>query len=294
MAPDLHSDREKTYFDPNATSGTRLPFPSIFDTPSVELSVIVPAYNEQVRLPAMLNETLRYLESRTTRQPAFSWEVILVDDGSRDKTVQVAHGYVKQYSVERMRVLELVKNRGKGGAVRAGALHSRGRYILMADADAATVFSDIEKLEEEIAKSNADVVVGSRLHLRTKSAAERRGAIRSFVSRVFNWVVVNVGGVKGVADTQCGFKLFSRDAARIAFGGQRLERWAFDVELLYRCQMNKLSIKSVDVQWTEVPGSKLSVVKATLNMIKDMLRMRFHYGLGYWDLGTSAIAAAPQ
>ncbi len=294
MAPDLLLDREKTYLDPNATPSTRLAFPSLSDSPTLELSVVVPAYNEQVRLPAMLDETLRYLELRTTRQPAFSWEVVLVDDGSRDKTVDVAMSYVQRYGVDRMRVLELVKNRGKGGAVRAGVLHSRGRYVLMADADAATVFADIEKLEEEVAKSGADVVVGSRVHLRTKSAAERRGAIRSFVSRVFNWVVVNVGGVTGVADTQCGFKLFSRDAARIAFGGQRLERWAFDVELLYRCQMNNLSIKSVDVQWTEVPGSKLSVVKATLNMIKDMLRMRFHYGLGYWDLSTNAITASPK
>lgn len=283
---DLESER--TFVDPSAGM-KRIAFPSLLETPSIELTVVVPAYNEAVRLPPMLDETIAYLSRRSAAEPNFSWEIIIVDDGSSDSTVDTAMKYVKKYTADRVRVLKMARNRGKGGAVRAGAMVARGKWVLMADADAATVFAEIEKLEAVAATGNprCDVVVGSRVHLRKKSdTAERRNPLRAFVSWVFHLVVVFVGGVKGIKDTQCGFKLFSRKAACIAFSGQRLERWAFDVELLYRCQAAGLVIKEVDVQWAEVPGSKLSVIKATINMLKDMLRMRVQYALGNWQLST--------
>lgn len=284
-------DMEGTFIDPAQPLGTRVPFPSVWGAAEVELSVVVPAYNEQARLPAMLDETCTYLSDRSLRAPAFTWEVIIVDDGSRDGTADVAMRYVKAHGASRVRLLCLRANAGKGAAVRRGALCTRGRFVLMADADAATAFADIERLEHAVSEHGVDVAVGSRAHLR--NSAQRRGFLRNLASRVFNLVVVHVGGVSGISDTQCGFKLFSRDAARVAFAGQHLDRWAFDVENLFRCQKAGLLIVEVPVAWTEVPGSKLSVLRATVNMVKDMLRMRLHYSLGSWALAPPAAIGPP-
>lgn len=271
-----HSRFEQSVDDP-------LECPLLTTPPSLELSIIVPAYNEQARLPSMLNETLTYLTFRTTQNASFTWEVIVVDDGSRDATAATARRFaVERGERDRVRVVRLERNCGKGGAVRAGMLLARGRYMLMADADAATVFEEVERLEEAMAGGGVDVAVGSRVHLRGKGVKEGRGWLRGFLSMVFSWVVVYIGGVVALGDTQCGFKLYSREAARVAFVGQRLRRWAFDVENLYRVQKVGMTVVEVPVRWTEVPGSKLSVVRATLNMILDMVKMRYMYVTGRW------------
>lgn len=145
---------EKSYEDPSQ-AGMLLKFPSIDEQPSVELSVIVPAYNEESRLPSMMDECLDYLESRAKNDPKFTYEVIVVSDGSSDDTGKVALSYSKKYSTERVRLLKLERNRGKGGAVRIGSLSARGKFILFADADGATRFSDVEKLQSAV-KDNFD------------------------------------------------------------------------------------------------------------------------------------------
>lgn len=287
-----HPRSEETYEDP-ADPGTRHPFPSLASPATLDLSVVVPAYNEQARLPSMLNETLAYLSSRSARSasPPFTWEVVIVDDGSRDGTASVAWGYVRAHGAARVRLLRMGRNSGKGAAVRRGMLCARGRYVLMADADAATVFDEVEKLEEAVSRAGVDVAIGSRVHLRGRGGAEGRGLLRGAVSVAFNWMVVYVGGVVGLRDTQCGFKLYAREAARVAFTGQMLRRWAFDVENLFRVQQVGLKVVEVPVQWTEVPGSKLSVVKASLHMAMDMLNMRYKYWTGAWQVSASVLPA---
>lgn len=327
VVPVPHPHCETSFEDP-LDPGKRHAFGKLSEVASIDLTVVVPAYNEEHRLPTMLDEALGYLERRrhetlaaassssaSKQQNGFSYEVIVVDDGSRDQTVDVATRYVQTYSTERVRVLRMRRNSGKGAAVRQGVLCARGTHILMADADAATTFEDVELLEHVIG-DGIEVAIGSRAHLRSqsnldqssssqssktissseksnvktvKSSAEAnksqgRDALRSFVSFIFNLLVLVVGGVSGIRDTQCGFKLYTRRAARVAFEGQRLARWAFDVENLYRVQKAHLSVVEVPVHWTEVPGSKLSVVKATINMAWDMFRMRFRYLTGSWAL----------
>lgn len=297
-----HPASETSFINP-ADPLTRIPFPTLDRNPTIDLSVIVPAYNEEQRLPIMLEETLPYLEKRRNSTKPFSYELIIVDDGSRDRTADVALEFVAKYSTEHVRVLRLIKNAGKGGAVRRGMLSARGRHLLMADADAATIFDDLEQLERAV-EGGADVAIGSRAHLRdakpqssrktTTSPAPKssldsregkgRDPLRSFVSFVFNLLVIYIAGVVGLRDTQCGFKLYSRKAARVAFEGQHLDRWAFDIENLYRVQKVGMKVVEVPVRWTEVPGSKLSVVKATINMAWDMLRMRYHYVSGAWTV----------
>jgi dolichyl-phosphate beta-glucosyltransferase len=278
---------ESTYIDPALPPGTVVPFPSLYAPASIDLSVIVPAYNESDRLPAMLEEALQVLCGRNIAGGgAFSFELIVVDDGSSDNTAEVAHAYTVRHGAELVRVLRLDRNQGKGAAVRRGVMVARGVRVLMADADGATVFTEVSRLEEAVSGGRADVAIGSRTHLKGRGPEEGRSALRGFVSTVFNMFVVYVAGVVGLRDTQCGFKLYSREAAVVAFAGQHLERWAFDVENMYRVQMAGMRVVEVPVQWTEVPGSKLSVVKATINMMIDMLRMRFAYSFGRWTVDT--------
>jgi len=286
---------EYTFPDP---SGTRIPFPSVFANPEKSLTVVVPAYNEEERLPSMMNETLAYLEAQCAKEPGFSYEVIVADDGSRDRTSDVAYEYTKAYSSDKVRVLRLIKNAGKGGAVKRGVMAARGAAILFCDADGATRFSDLAKLrlayDQMMRQSGASdgsaaiCVIGSRY---LANASVERTLARRIVSEGFRYYVQIVAGVTGIKDTQCGFKLFSRAAAQIVFPGQHLERWAFDVEILYRAQLANIPIQEVAVQWTEIPGSKLSVIKATLNMSRDMAYMRWQYLTGAWSASDLAVSA---
>ncbi|KAJ8275575.1 hypothetical protein COCON_G00073270 [Conger conger] len=217
-------EKEKYFLSEDGEKGT---FPSLQDPSSRELSVVVPAYNEELRMPVMMEETMDYLENRQKRQPSFTYEVIIVDDGSKDKTTEVALEYTKKYGADKVRVLTLVRNRGKGGAVRMGTLSSRGKLILMADADGATKFADLEKVEaglQDISPKpeNMAISCGSRAHLEEESVAHR-SVFRTFLMYGFHFLVWFFC-VKGIRDTQCGFKLFTREAALKTFSCLHVER----------------------------------------------------------------------
>lgn len=160
-------ESEKSFYDP--VQKKRIPFDEPFaKNDEIYLSVVVPAYKEEKRLPKMMDETIPYLKERSKRDKSFTWEIIIVDDGSNDGTSEVALSYSKIEGSDRVRLLKLEKNVGKGGAVRKGMLVSRGKYRLMADADGATKFSDIEKLEESLKNTEKDghgISIGSRAHL---------------------------------------------------------------------------------------------------------------------------------
>ncbi|XP_030056260.1 dolichyl-phosphate beta-glucosyltransferase [Microcaecilia unicolor] len=267
--------------------GKKETFPSIHSPPTMHLTVVVPSYNEEKRLPAMLDEALEYLENRQIHDPSFTYEVIVVDDGSKDQTSQVALKYTQQFGSERVRVLSLVKNRGKGGAIRMGVLRSRGKFILMADADGATKFIDIEKVENGLQSlqpwpDNMAISCGSRAHLEQDSIAQR-SFFRTFLMFGFHFLVWFLC-VKGIRDTQCGFKLFTREAALCTFSSLHIDRWAFDVELLYIAQCLKIPIAEVAVNWTEIEGSKLVPFWSWLQMGRDLLFIRLRYLTGAWKL----------
>lgn len=193
--------------------------------------------------------------------------------------------FSEQYGTDIVRVLTLDANRGKGGAVRMGVLSARGEWILFADADGATKFSDFTKVEKgalAAAKNNEVVVCGSRRHLEQESVA-KRSAFRTFLMYVFHFEVW-LFAVKSIRDTQCGFKLFSRRAAQRIFVQMHVERWAFDVELLYLAEKLNIPIVEVDVNWQEVPGSKLDPFTASLQMGFDILAIWMRYFLGLWTV----------
>ncbi|XP_045068986.1 dolichyl-phosphate beta-glucosyltransferase [Coregonus clupeaformis] len=277
-------EKEKFFL---TAAGEKEPFPSLHDPSSLEMSVVVPAYNEELRMPVMMEEALEYLENRRKQQPLFTYEVIVVNDGSKDKTTEVALQYTRQFGADKVRVLTLVKNRGKGGAVRMGTLSSRGRLILMADADGATKFADVEKVEAGLhdvntKPENMAISCGSRAHLEEEAVASR-SLFRTFLMYGFHFLVWFFC-VRGIKDTQCGFKLFTREAALKTFSSLHVERWAFDVELLYIAQCFKIPVAEVAVNWTEIEGSKLVPVWSWLQMGRDLLFIRLRYITGAWKL----------
>lgn len=262
-------------------------FPSINDPASVELSVIVPAYNEEERLPMMMDEALEYLEERKKKLKSFTYEVIVVDDGSKDKTTQTAQSYCNKYGSDKIRVLTLTKNRGKGGAIRLGMFSARGRYLLFADADGASKFSDFTKLENEMKNmkkdsSNRAVVCGSRAHLEEESIAQR-SFFRTILMKGFHFVVWFLC-VRGIKDTQCGFKLLTREAAVLLFSNLHVERWAFDVDMLFLAQYFNIPVGEVAINWTEIEGSKMVPVFSWIQMGKDIILIRLRYFLGAWKI----------
>ncbi|KAI0259425.1 glycosyltransferase family 2 protein [Gloeopeniophorella convolvens] len=276
---------EKNYRSPKDPS-TLHPLPSVHDPASVDLSIVVPAYNEVQRLPSMLASTFDHLASFPRR----TVELLIVDDGSSDDTTRVALEHAaKAHPTADVRVVQLERNRGKGGAVRHGMLHARGRRLLMADADGASRFADVELLLSALDALSPDdttgdapgIAIGSRAHLVGTEAVVKRSLLRNFLMYGLH-TVLRIVGVGHVRDTQCGFKLFSRGAARALFPRQHLATWIFDVELLLLAKALRIPVVEVPVGWHEVAGSKLSVVRDSLQMLRDLLVLRANQLLGRW------------
>jgi len=272
------------FIDPKA-SNSKTPFPLPTERPTVYLTVVVPAYKEENRLDNMMQETTDYCKKRASTDPSFTYEIVIVDDGSPDGTTKSALVWTTKYGADLVRVLTLPRNEGKGGALRAGMLAGRGRYLLMCDADGATKFSDLERLERsmtQIESNGFGICCGSRSQMFEEAAAERAW-YRNIVGNTFHFLVKSLC-VKGIMDTQCGFKLFTRQSAQRLFSNLHIIRWAFDVELLYVAQLLRMPISEIPVTWTEIEGSHLSVVSASLQMAKDLIRIRLLYLLGLWKL----------
>ncbi|KAH8927489.1 glycosyltransferase family 2 protein, partial [Atractiella rhizophila] len=292
---------ELTYI--TSTSSTAQPLPSLFDKPSIELSIIVPAYNEVSRLPHMLRDALSYLTSSSC--PIKSYEFLLVDDGSSDGTAALALELATQLGIgERMRVVKLERNRGKGGAVRHGMMHARGEYALFVDADGATAFGDLQKLWEVMMEHQSSakggkgeqkpaVVIGSRAHLVNTEAVVKRSVLRNLLMRLFHLYLLLLG-LSHIRDTQCGFKLFSRSSALLIFPYMHTERWIFDCEILILASLNRIPVSEVGVRWKEIAGSKVDVVWDSLVMARDLAVIRANYLLGRWGQKTWKVPTVPK
>ncbi|SJM81719.1 probable Dolichyl-phosphate beta-glucosyltransferase [Zygosaccharomyces bailii] len=246
------------------------------------LSVVVPSYNETKRILIMLRDAISYLQVRMPRR----WEIVIVDDGSKDGTSDYCLKLSREvFRLEKgqLRVVKFTKNRGKGGAVRQGLLHIRGRYGLFADADGASKFSDVDRLLTSIeklegSKLQAAVAIGSRAHMVNTDAVVERSFIRNLLMYGLHTLVF-VFGVRSINDTQCGFKLFNRQAINAIFPYLHTEGWIFDVEILMLALRKRIPIAEVPISWHEVDGSKMDLARDSINMAKDLVVIRMAYVL---------------
>lgn len=239
-------------------------------SPQVDLSIVVPAYNEERRLPPTLIDIIDFFDRKS-----ISYEVLVIDDGSTDGTAEVVRKFERVRN--QVRLIQLPRNYGKGHAVRLGVLNSRGASILFADADGATPIQEFERLAAAL-HDGADIAIGSRA-LASSETKVATSLHRRLFGRVFN-KCVNLILLPSIADTQCGFKIFTRKAALFLFRRQRADRFSFDVELLYMAHKANLNIKEVPINWKNVPGSKVNLIVDSLSMFRDVFRFRvIHRGV---------------
>jgi dolichyl-phosphate beta-glucosyltransferase len=230
------------------------------------LSIIIPAYNEELRLASTLEKIRRYLKQADWSSP----EILVVDDGSTDATAAVAGSAPRDI---RTRVLRNPGNRGKGYAVRHGMLEAAGEWLLFTDADLSAPIEELETLWTAVQAAGASIAFGSRALNRSLIGVHQSSA-RENAGRVFNLLAQAVAGVK-FHDTQCGFKLFGRTAARDIFRRQRLDGFGFDVEVLFIAGLLGYKSVEVPVHWNHVPGTKVGMIGG-LMAFADLARIRWY------------------
>lgn len=235
------------------------------------LSIVIPAYNEEARLPATLDRILEWSAS----EPLTFREILIVDDGSRDGTAALVDRYSERDPS--VRLLRNPGNRGKGYSVRHGMLAARGDWVLFSDADLSTPIEEARKLYDAAKAKQADIAIGSRA-LDRSLITVRQPAFREFSGRTFNFVMRTVTGL-AFRDTQCGFKLYRRAAAQDVFSRQQLDGFSFDVEDLYIAKKLGLKTVEVPVRWANVEGTKVGAAQG-LKSFRDLFAIRrLHNGL---------------
>jgi len=229
-----------------------------------ELSIIIPAYNEEKRLARALVQIRDYFCSK--RGGLNGTEILVVDDGSTDGTVKIAEQWMRE--IPCLKVLSNGANRGKGYSVRHGMLEARGGIALFTDADLSAPIAESEKLFASLAAGN-DIAIGSRAVDRSLIVA-RQSRFRELAGIIFNGLVRLLTGLP-FQDTQCGFKAFARERCRIVFEQQRIERFGFDPEILFLAQRHGLRIAEVPVRWAHDPATKVHVLRDSFSMFADLL-----------------------
>ncbi|OIW31978.1 glycosyltransferase family 2 protein [Coniochaeta ligniaria NRRL 30616] len=326
--------------DSDIPDGFPIPDTGAIEPAEVEVSVVVPAYNEEERIVPALEEMVDYLDARfgrpsapgkekTSSRPstphhrlvfkshapderlgggkvAGGYEIIIVNDGSKDRTVQVALELSRRKGLhDVLRVVTLEKNRGKGGGVTHGFRHVRGEYIVFADADGASRFGDLGKLiegcEDVVDGSNRGVAIGSRAHLVGSEAVVKRSAIRNFLMRSFHFIlmILTPPATSRIRDTQCGFKLFSRASLPHIIPYMHTEGWIFDIEMLMLAESAPatpvlasdgtvigtsygIKVAEVPIGWHEVDGSKMNLVWDSITMAIGLAVLRASWMLGVY------------
>ncbi|KAK7927728.1 Glycosyl transferase- family 2 [Apiospora marii] len=321
------------------TDGPLVPIP---DTGSIEpaeirLSVVIPAYNEEKRILPALEDAVKYLDAHFGRQsqPAAAdndekkkgvmsptsprwqhrippeqartgYEIIIVNDGSRDRTEEVVLDFARKHELhDVLRLVTLARNRGKGGGVTHGLRHARGEFALFADADGASRFSDLGKLlegcEDVTDAGHRGVAIGSRGHLVGSEAVVKRSALRNFLMRGFHFVlmILTPPATSRLRDTQCGFKLFSREALPHIVPYMHAEGWIFDIEMLMLAESAPavpvlssdgavigsspgIKVAEVPIDWHEVDGSKLNVIQDSVRMAVGLAVLRASWMFGVY------------
>lgn len=227
------------------------------------LSIVLPAYNEALRIVPTLDRVIAWASKQS-----FGTQIIVVDDGSKDRTCEVVEGYAQKHA--NVSLLRNGRNRGKGYSVGHGVSRAEGELILFSDADLSTPIEEFTQLEARL--EGVDVAIGSRA--KAESQLDKRQPLyREGMGRAFNFLVRTLV-FPGISDTQCGFKLFRAEAAKRIFALRHIDGFAFDVEILYIARRLNYAIHEVPITWVNDEASRVHPVKHSLQMAKDILRVR--------------------
>lgn len=242
--------------------------------PNPRLSVVIPAYNEALRIGDSLGKIVQYLRTRN-----FPTELLVVDDGSKDNTVEIVEKARQNFPA--LRLLRNERNRGKGFSVRHGVLEAQGELVLFTDADLSSPIEEANKLLSALESEHADSAVGSRA-LERRLIGIRQPFYREYSGRFFNLLVRAFTGLK-IHDTQCGFKLFRSATTRRAFEMQRGEGFGFDPELLFLIRRLGGKIVEVPVRWNDNPATKVKFLRHSTQMFFDLAALRVRAMVGRYN-----------
>jgi glycosyltransferase involved in cell wall biosynthesis len=245
-------------------------------------SIVIPAYNESARLPATLASVVGCIRAR-----GWQAEVLVVNDGSTDATAEVVRVFAQ--SAPEVRLIENPGNRGKGYSVRAGMLEARGEIVLFTDSDLSAPIEEAERLFNAI-QGGADIAIGSRW-LESGRQTQRQPLYRQFFGRCFNAVTRAVMGLR-FADTQCGFKAFTRAAAQTVFQLQTIERWGFDPEILFIALKRGYHVVEVPVSWHHDARTRMSYLKDGMKMLQEIAQIRWNAFRGLYNKPVESINRA--
>jgi glycosyltransferase involved in cell wall biosynthesis len=243
-------------------------------------SIVIPAYNERARIIATLESVIR-----TVRAEGWNAEVIVVNDGSTDETVDLVLEFAKK--APEVRLMQNPRNSGKGYSVRSGVLHAQGEIVMFTDADLSAPIDEASRLFEAI-EQGADIAIGSRW-LETSRQTHRQPLYRQFFGRCFNALTRMVMRLP-YADTQCGFKAFTRSAAQTVFQLQTIERWGFDPEILFIARKRGFRVREVPVSWAHDARTRISYLRDGLQMLKELAIVRWNALLGRYGRDVSEVA----
>ena len=241
--------------------------------PYPRFSIVIPAYNESARIPATLESVVACI-----REKQWSAEVVVVNDGSTDSTAKLVRDFAIR--APEVRLIENPGNHGKGYSVRAGVLQAQGDIVMFTDSDLSAPIEEAERLFTAIAKG-ADIAIGSRW-LESGRQIHRQPLYRQFFGRCFNFVCRMVMNLP-FADTQCGFKAFTRNAAQTVFQLQTIERWGFDPEILFIAIKRGFRIVEVPVSWAHDERTRMSYLKDGLQMLKELAIVRWNALTGHYS-----------
>ena len=229
-----------------------------------DLSVVIPTYNEEWRVLPTIGAIANHVSST-----GLTWELIVADDGSTDTTVEL----VRALGLVNLRLLAADCNGGKGSAVRRGVQAARGRYVLFADADQSTPIEQIDRLLGRLQSGEADIVVGSRAA--GGADVKRKGTLRRVLSRGLHLLVHTIYPID-IEDTQCGFKLFTAEAAQALFNVQLINGFSFDLEVLYLAHKRRYVVVEEAVEWIDAPGSTVDPGKVAVGFVRDLVLIRWN------------------
>ncbi len=235
-----------------------------------QISIIIPVYNEEKRITSAIEKITAYFKKHD-----YWHEIILVDDGSTDKTIQKSKD-----TKEDIQILQNKQNTGKGYSVKQGMLHAKGDYLLFTDADMSTPIEELDKFIQ-IIDTGFDIVIGSRA-VHGADIKKRQPLYRELIGKTFN-KIVRLITVRGIKDTQCGFKLFKKNCVKEIFGKQTIERFCFDVEVLHIAKKKGYKIKEVPVIWINDNRTTVKPIKDALRMLRDIIKIRLNSIRGKYD-----------